>query len=278
MKRLRYLSQKMALMVKAKVDTHIHIRIRIAMSQKTALSKKIAMSTSNQTMQLQRLLQLCSANLPVGGFAFSQGLEYAVEEQWLSNAEAAQDWILVNLQESIARTDLAIMQRQYQCLSTQEDGNQKAIDDFIYWDNYLIACRESAELRLADLAMGKALIRLLTQLDAIELSAYKSIVTKTEISFCSAFILATKVWNIEQDSALSGYCWTVIDNQVAAATKLIPLGQTQSQNMLFALSEQVEALLTLAYSLKDEELGASLPRLAMASAWHESQYSRLFRS
>lgn len=241
----------------------------------TAIATGIAMSTKSASLMLQRLLQLCSANLPVGGFAFSQGLEYAVEQQWVSNAQEAQDWVLLNLQESLARTDLAIMLRQYEALQSDTD---ESIAQFLYWDNYLIACRESSELRLADVAMGKALIRLLCQLDALDLSGFELIVEQTEISFSSAFILAACLWQIDANSALSGYCWTVIDNQVAAATKLIPLGQTQAQNLLFALSEQVESILNTARSLEDEELGASLPRLAMASAWHESQYSRLFRS
>ncbi|MFB1014205.1 MAG: urease accessory UreF family protein, partial [Alteromonadaceae bacterium] len=65
---------------------------------------------------------------------------------------------------------------------------------------------------------------------------------------------------------------------VAAATKLVPLGQTQAQNLLFELSEQVETAMLIANKLPDDQIGASLPHLAMASAWHETQYTRLFRS
>ena len=99
-----------------------------------------------------------------------------------------------------------------------------------------------------------------------------------EISFVSAFALCAYVFNLDLISAQSGYCWTYIDNQVAAATKLVPLGQTQAQNLLFELTENTKRLLKNRTIVADEEIGTSLPHLAMASAWHETQYSRLFRS
>ena len=223
-------------------------------------------------LMLNRLLQLCSANLPVGGFSFSQGLEYAVEMGWLTSAETTASWITINLEESIAQTDLAILKRLFSAL-TEND-----LTVFSYWNNHLIACRESHELLLADLAMGKALIRLIKQLDMINLDAYQMLLQLEEISFVSAFSLCAYVFKLDLESAQSGYCWTYIDNQVAAATKLVPLGQTQAQNLLFELTENTHLLIEKANSIVDEDIGTSLPHLAMASAWHETQYSRLFRS
>ncbi|WP_416308396.1 urease accessory protein UreF [Neptunicella sp. SCSIO 80796] len=223
-------------------------------------------------LKLARLLQLCSANLPVGGFAFSQGLEYAVEQQWVKDTVSTYSWIELNFIQSVARTDLAILKRCYQCLT------DNAFIRFGHYNQMIIACRESAELRMADLAMGKALIRLLKNLDELELSEYDELMCLPEISFVSAFALAAWLWRIDLDSTLSGYSWTFIDNQVAAATKLVPLGQTQAQNLLFDLTQQVAAAIRIAMTIEDDELGGSLPRVAMASAWHETQYSRLFRS
>lgn len=223
-------------------------------------------------MQLNRLLQLCSANLPVGGFSFSQGLEYAVEMGWLTSPETTASWITINLQESIAQTDLAILKRLYQALS---NGDFSA---FIHWNEHIIACRESHELFLADLAMGKALIRLLRQLNSVDSQAYEPILTISEISFVSAFALCAYLFELDVISAQSGYCWTYIDNQVAAATKLVPLGQTQAQNLLFELTENTQTIIEKANQISHDEIGTSLPHLAMASAWHETQYSRLFRS
>ncbi|WP_252730819.1 urease accessory UreF family protein [Colwellia sp. E2M01] len=223
-------------------------------------------------IQLNRLLQLCSANLPVGGFSFSQGLEYAVEMGWLTSPETTASWITINLEESVAQTDLAILKRLFTALANHD------LNDFDYWNTHLIACRESNELLLADLAMGKALIRLIKQLDTIDVSAYQEIIASKEISFVSAFALCAYIFKLDLISAQSGYCWTYIDNQVAAATKLVPLGQTQAQNLLFELTENTQQIIEKANSIVDDEIGTSLPHLAMASAWHETQYSRLFRS
>jgi len=235
---------------------------------------------NHNALHFNRLLQLCSANLPVGGFSFSQGLEYAVEMGWVKDVNSTSEWIELNLSQSISRTDLAIIKRQYEALLNDD------ISAFTYWNQHLIACRESSELHLADVAMGKALIRLLKQLDAPEvqqgLEKYASLLTPenmgTDVSFVSAFVLIGSLFKLDLLLIQSGYCWTYIDNQVAAATKLVPLVQTQAQNLLFEITDKVEASIHLANTLQDDEIGASLPRLAMASAWHETQYTRLFRS
>lgn len=223
-------------------------------------------------IKLNRLLQLCSANLPVGGFSFSQGLEYATEMGWVNNQKSTFDWIELNLKESIARTDLALLKRLYQAL---KEGD---FVSFALHNQHLIACRESSELRLADVAMGKALIRLLKQLDGIDSEPYDELFKQSESSFVSVFTIAAYLCELDLISAQSGYCWTYLDNQVAAATKLVPLGQTQAQNLLFELSDKVAAAISIANQIDDADIGASLPRLAMASAWHETQYTRLFRS
>lgn len=228
--------------------------------------------TGQSPLRLNRLLQLCSANLPVGGFSFSQGLEYAVEMGWIDGPQTCKEWISFNLAQSIAHTDLALLNRLH--TSLVEDD----FDSFHKWNQHALACRESNELYLADVAMGKALMRLLKDIKGIDSQHYKDLIRQKEISFVSAFALSAYLFGLELSAMQSGFCWAYIDNQVAAATKLVPLGQTQAQNLLFELSEQVEQVISQANKIEDDNIGASLPRLAMASAWHETQYTRLFRS
>ena len=105
-------------------------------------------TTSQGPLKLNRLLQLSSANLPVGGFSFSQGLEYAVEMGWINNSDSTKDWISFNLVQTVAHTDLALLNRLHQSLVE---------DDFVgfhKWNQHALACRESNELYLADVAMG----------------------------------------------------------------------------------------------------------------------------
>jgi urease accessory protein len=178
----------------------------------------------------------------------------------------------MNLAVALAYNDLAILKRLLRSLSLND------AEAFQRWNEQLLASRESYELHMADVAMGKALMRLLDQLDAVDMAVYSSFWQRQEISFVSAFAIASQVFSLDILSAQSGYCWTYLDNQIAAATKLVPLGQTQSQNLLFNLSEQVELAIQTANALGDDDIGASMPHLAMASAWHETQYTRLFRS
>jgi len=229
-------------------------------------------TTKQSPLRLNRLLQLCSANLPVGGFSFSQGLEYAVEMGWVHNPTSTKEWISFNLNQSIAYTDLALLNRLQKAL-VEDD-----FDRFHAWNQHALACRESNELYLADVAMGKALMRLLKGIKSIDSQHYVQLIREKEISFVSAFALSAYLFGLELNVMQSGFCWAYIDNQVAAATKLVPLGQTQAQNILFELSEQVTQAIEQANQIDDDNIGASLPRLAMASAWHETQYTRLFRS
>ena len=229
-------------------------------------------NTNQGSLKLNRLLQLCSANLPVGGFSFSQGLEYAVEMGWVNNPISTKEWISFNLHQSIAHTDLVLLNRLQKALVEDDFGS------FHRWNQHALACRESNELYLADVAMGKALMRLLKDIQGIDSQHYVVLIREKEISFVSAFALSAYLFGLELSVMQSGFCWAYIDNQVAAATKLVPLGQTQAQNLLFELSEQVEQAIEQANQIDDENIGASLPRLAMASAWHETQYTRLFRS
>lgn len=215
---------------------------------------------------LLRLLQLSSAALPVGGFAFSSGLETAVDRGWVRDEPDTRAWLEQQLLYSLARVDVPLLLRQWRAARAGE------IDSLRYHNAYGLACRESAELRLTDTAMGEALSRLLQRLDVpLPLPV-------GEASFLTAYACAASHWGIEATVAGTGYLWSWLENQVAAATKLVPLGQFAAQRLLSSLLPLVEEALAGGAGLGDEEIGGSLPALAMASSWHETQYTRLFRS
>lgn len=224
------------------------------------------MSITTTDAALLRLLQLSSASLPVGGYAFSQGLEYAVDASWVKNFGDTRDWLSLQLSDSLAQVDCPILLRCHRAL---QQGDSRQLQ---YWNHYALACRETRELRLTDTATGNALIRLLAKLQ-VEPS-----LPKQEFSFISAFAIAANHWQLNEDAAVLGLVWTWLENQVAAATKLVPLGQTQAQQLIGEIQQQVPAAIQRAHQLQDCDLGAGLPALAIASAKHEHQYSRLFRS
>lgn len=226
-----------------------------------------AMAITTTDGALLRLLQLSSAALPVGGYAFSQGMETAVEEGWLPDEEATERWLELQLQESLARVDLPLLMRLIRSVRIAD------VESLAYWNAYTLACRESAELRLAETAVGEALVRLLRQLQVPLPEPLPE-----ETGYVAAFAVAVAHWQLDSRAACLGFAWSWLENQVAAATKLVPLGQSSAQRLLDRLIGRVPAALDCAAEVVDEDVGASLPALAMASAWHESQYSRLFRS
>lgn len=225
------------------------------------------MATTITDAAFLRLLQLSSASLPVGGFSFSSGMEYAVDHQWLNNSDDIAEWLTMQLTHSLAQLDLPIMKRLFVlCEQGDKDGIR-------YWNNFLIAARETKELRLTDIAMGQALQRLLPSL-----SVPTDFVSHEEVSFSVGFTQAAYHWQSNYTSTALAYTWSWLEAQVAAATKLVPLGQTQAQQLLGQIQREIPNILSIADTLADDDLGASLPALAIASALHETQYSRLFRS
>jgi urease accessory protein len=225
----------------------------------------------NTETNLLRLMQLSSASLPAGGYSFSQGLEYAVDAGWVCNAEQTFSWCELLFGESIAIVDLPLLIRLLAAVKNKDSKK------FILWNATVLACRETTELCLTETAMGAALIRLLAQL-GIDNESSSIDFDEEPISFIAAFALAGNNWGIDDDSILVGYCWSWLENQIAAATKLVPLGQTAAQKLLIELGDNIQEIIEKSKTIEDDDIGASLPGLAMASAWHETQYSRLFRS
>ncbi|WP_286238752.1 urease accessory protein UreF [Neptuniibacter halophilus] len=219
---------------------------------------------------LIRLLQLSSVSLPVGGYSFSQGLEYAIDCGWLRNQQQVHEWLEMQLLHSVAQVDLPLLRLCMQAAAEQDHAELFRLNDL------LLACRESKELRLTDTAMGEALIRLLNSLQVPQPFAHGA--DAQAVSFVCLFAIAATHWGIKSDLAALGFSWAWLENQVAAATKLVPLGQTQAQILLGELQPVISEAIAAADKTEEQQIGAGLPALAIASALHEQQYSRLFRS
>jgi len=217
----------------------------------------------------RRLWQLISPTLPVGAYSYSTGLEYAVEAGWVSDADAARDWIAAQVFNLHARVDLPALIRLH---AAWEAGDIAGVER---WNDWLRAARETAELRAEDLSQGRALARLLTDLG---LPVAEGWARRDDACWATLFALAAAAWHIPPDEMLDGYLWSWCENQVAAAVKLVPLGQTDGQRLLAHLSGCLSGAVDIAHGLGDADLGGSLPGVTLASMRHETQYSRLFRS
>ena len=206
------------------------------MSQSPGLIKMmgtiiIPMSTNNSASHLQnpsllKLMRLTSPSLPIGGYSYSLGLEFAT-------------------------------------------------DRVRYWNNFLSANRDAFELQEEDRQLGKALARLLVDLG---LEEAKPFLNPPYGGFLTLYALAAVRWNISLNDAAQGFLWMWSENKVLCAMKLIPLGQTDGQKILSAVIETISHVIMRGLDLPDEDIGYTTPGQGIASALHETQYTRLFRS
>jgi urease accessory protein len=211
-----------------------------------------------------KLWQLISTALPVGAYSYSQALEYVHFEGTVHDERSALSWLRDLLAHGVACLDLPILERVHRAWAARDELAVTRLS------RELEARRETAELRFEDLSMGSALTQLLASLGEP--------VPERRLPFASAFAVAAVNWSISVEEACAGYAWAWCEAQVAAAVKLVPLGHTAGQRMLLALGLAIPAAVACAAACRDGEIGASLPGLAIASALHETQYTRLFRS
>jgi urease accessory protein len=226
----------------------------------------------NAGLALTRLLQLSSPALPVGAYSYSQGLEAAVEAGTIRDAATAQVWIADMLQFSVARLEAPLWRLMHAAWAAGDQVGLASLND------HFLCTRETAELRAETVQMGYSLHRLLLEMQDCEAQALQALGDLGEISFPAAFTFAVVQWQIPERDALTGYLWSWLENQVMAALKAVPLGQTDGQRLMQSLARDIviisesEALPSL------DELSNYAQGLAIASSRHETQYSRLFRS
>lgn len=222
-----------------------------------------------QAIPLLQLMHLSSSNLPVGAFTWSQGLEWAVEAGWVRDVDGFVRWQQGQLTQGLFSVDLPLLARLYQA-AEQQDG-----DSFSRWSHYLLACRESAELRSEEISRGEAFLRLLRGWALPDLEHWAGSIGRSQTAGMAWLAVQ---WQIPlRDIALCiGYGW--IESAVMAGLKLVPFGQQTAHRLIPQLNEQLAAGLDAALACPDDRIGAGMPLAAIASARHETQYSRLFRS
>ena len=221
---------------------------------------------------LARLLQLASAALPVGAYSYSQGLEAAAEARIVTDATSAGRWIGDALSLSVAKLEAPVWWRLYNAWKAG------GLDEVRQLNALFGATRETAELRAETLQMGYSLRRLCVELGEFGPGAIAGLESMEEIVFPAAFTFVAAQWEIPARDALVAYLWSWLENQVMAALKAVPLGQTDGQRLLLQLGNQLDSIAEEAMAAEEALLANFAPGLAIASSRHESQYSRLFRS
>jgi urease accessory protein len=221
---------------------------------------------------LTRLLQLASPTLPVGAYSYSGGLESAIEDGIVTDARTAQAWIRDVLEFSVGSFEAPLLSRMLAALD-EDDYAQLA-----RWNTLFRSGRETAELRTETLQMGHALVTLLKDLPFCSEQEIEKLRGIGELTYPAVYAFAAHYMQVDRSAALVGYLWSWLENQVMAALKAVPLGQSAGQRMLASIGADLPQIAQRASQLDDDELTNFAPGLAIASSRHETQYSRLFRS
>lgn len=220
-------------------------------------------------LPLIRLLHLASPTLPVGAYTYSQGLEWAVESGAVKDEDGALHWIGDCLVQGVARFEAVYLAHM---LVAWRTGDLARLAEL---DAEFLASRETAELRAETLQMGHSLARLLKDLADFPAANLAEFVTP---SFPLAWSCIAARWDIPAEEAIAGYLWAWAENQVMAAIKAVPLGQTAGQRLLLVLGERLPELARQAAAAPIETTHNFLSAFAIASSLHETQYTRIFRS
>jgi urease accessory protein len=239
--------------------------IRSKSSSRSRRFEQVERFDPDSALKLARLLQLASPALPVGAYSYSQGLEAAVAAGLVDDAGAAERWIGDMLEYSVARLEAPLLLRLIESWRADDYARVN------HWNGLFLAGRESAELRAETLQMGYSLRKLVTELEVTDEKALAHLDRLDEVTFPAAFAFAVAQWQIPAAQALVAYLWTWMENQVMAALKLVPLGQTQGQRLLLRLGARLAEIAQRASATGDDELGSFAPRLAILSSIHETQ-------
>jgi urease accessory protein len=221
---------------------------------------------------LLQLLWLASPALPVGGFSYSEGLESAIETGAVRDEASASAWLLDQSHLGLGRCELPLL---VQAIAAWQVNDALRITALNGW---MLATRETSELRRQAEQMGRSMLEWLRQRAPDDARVATLAQLSPAPTWPIAFALAAAQSGAEPRDTLLAFGFGWAENMVQAALKAVPLGQSAGQRILGALATALPAAVETALAMPDDERQAFTPMLAILSAQHETQYSRLFRS
>lgn len=230
-------------------------------------------ATPTESAALLGMMWLASPALPVGAFSYSEGLEAVVDRGQLQGEAQVQAWLLDHLALALARSDMALVAGAWTAYAERRDADIPALNDWV------LHTRETAELRQQSLQTGRSLAQWLLQRHPDSPRAAALVALGPGPTWPVAFAAAAQHLHLPLQATLLalGFGWA--ENMVQAAVKCVPLGQSAGQRVLGALVQALPAQVAAATERAARgDWQAFAPGLALASAQHEQQYSRLFRS
>ncbi|MGJ5202328.1 urease accessory protein UreF [Bradyrhizobium sp. HKCCYLR20261] len=220
---------------------------------------------------LYRLLTWLSPAFPIGGFSYSSGIEWAVEAGDIADAASFRDWLSTMLTHGGGFCDAVFLAHTHRAV---EQGNMEVLGEIA---ELAAAFVPSRERQLETASQGRAFIE-------IARSAWSSPDLDDAVARCETVVypvavgLVGALHDVPLMPLLHGFLHAVTSNWISAGSRLVPLGQTDSQRVLAALEPVVAATADRALVASLDDLGSATFRADLASLRHETQYTRLFRS
>lgn len=219
---------------------------------------------------LYRLLAWLSPSYPVGAFAYSHGLEWAVEDGRITDEATLQSWIKDIVAVGAGWSDAVLFAQAFDAAG---DAVQlAAVNDLA------VALAPSKERQLETTAQGNAFLK--TTLDAWPWEGGRETaqLLSPDVAYPVAVAISAAGHGIAKADSLHTYLHAVAANLVSAGVRLIPLGQTSGQRIIAALEEVVASCAVKALNAGIERVGGIAMLSDIAAMKHETQYTRLFRS
>jgi urease accessory protein len=225
---------------------------------------------------LYHLLSWLSPAYPVGAFAHSSGIEWAVGAGWIEDRQTLEDWLRDVLSEGAAWNDAVLLTAAHRATCA---GDRTALDGIVA---LAAALHPSLERRTESLSQGDAFRRIATATMAEHPFDRADAVPDGELAYPVAVGMLAAAYGIGLAATLTAYLHGYLGNLVSAGQRLVPLGQTDGQTAIMALKPVVLAAIERAIALPDGDpfpfLGSATFAADLASMWHETQYTRLFRT
>lgn len=224
---------------------------------------------------LYRLVSWLSPGFPVGAYAYSHGLEFAVEQGRVSDEASLFQWVDATVTHGAGRSDAILFCAAWRAVG--EDDSAALIEAATLADVH----RGTAETALESSAQGTAFVETVQACwTSAAFDRWMVILKETgrPVSYTIAVAVAAAAAGIPVRAALLVYLQAFSANLISAGIRLIPLGQTAGQRTQAALQENIIAAVGAALDRSLDDIGFAAPLIDWSSAKHETQYTRLFRS
>ena len=229
------------------------------------------------TNQLFYLMQMAGGTFPSGGFSQSWGLETYVSKGTVTDDKSFIDFTESYLESTITRCEGPIMREAYRLAQQWAAGSSP--DALMELEELSCAAKVTKESRESSIRMGKAFMRIMADImDDENLKALKKLCGPEGISYPVIYGAVCGRLGLDLAEAMKAFVFSTVNALVQSAVKLVPLGNTQAQQVLLQLYPAMEASAKGSLLTPKEDISNFCPGMDIASIQHEFLTTRLYMS